>query len=148
MGTEVDWGALFQTATPTPTAIPVGEVCNHRIEGWAHIYKLKAYAEDEHGQDIFYHGSHLVRSRDNTLSWEYCGKPEAWRWNYYLARCGECGTKFSNPWLPICGDCWTDEGIYPSWQYVIAQETACGQPDQAHLLTGWEKNGRRSTEIA
>lgn len=124
---DINWGSIMAPKAvvvhrPSHKA-PVGEICSHDADGWSHIYKQQQYAEDDEGKTIYFRSMHLVRTnKDEPPHWEYCGRPEAWRWLHYAAPCEECGQTYSNPWVPVCGDCWDEPGIYPSWAYVIACE--------------------------
>lgn len=90
--------------------------------------QLPAYRVGEHGW-LYYHGWYLVgKSHDMRVAW--CGKPEPWRWKQELRICFMCDKWFSNPWVPVCPDCWDpEEGQYPSWEYVIELEQRHGLPE-------------------
>lgn len=122
----VDWGALFQAPQEAHLRNlddpPVGEVCNHgRLKGFCPIQNPR-YARDDNGANIYYH-SYRVVMKDGTPTLERCGKPEIWQWKYYAARCDVCDKTYSNPWVPLCEECWDEPSPYPSWAFVISQES-------------------------
>lgn len=105
---------------------PVGEVCSHsKITPRA--IQLPAFRYDDDDSWIYYHGFIVKESvRKDREVWNICGKPELWMWQYYQRECGSCGVMISNPWVPVCDECWSNElqGIgrlqpYPSWDFVI-----------------------------
>lgn len=98
--------------------LPVGVCCPHRNITPTPM-QHPSYREDDEGRWIYYHGYVQVGSTWKFSTLEWCGRPEPWRAQYYTRRCGECNKKFSNPWVPVCEDCWPDSTSYPSWDYVI-----------------------------
>lgn len=101
------------------TVPPVGSVCEHRSPA---VTPMQHPSYREEGGWIYYHGYFLVK-KAGSIKLEWCGKPEPWRWKQYLRYCGECDIEFSNPWVPVCKECWIADGMdsesYPSWDHVI-----------------------------
>lgn len=93
---------------------PVGEVCNHK--SLVTPMQLSDYRLDDEGKWIYYHGFEIVKKELIV-----CGKPELWRWKYYLRYCGGCNKLFSNPWIPVCPPCAAKDTShwYPTWDRVI-----------------------------
>lgn len=103
------------------TQPPVGIVCPHSNIVPVSM-QIREYRLDDNSLWIYYHGW----IQNGKLSSEVCGKPELWRWRYYLRRCEECGQRISNPWVPVCSTCWASSQSYPSWNHVIRLDMRLG----------------------
>lgn len=144
MGT--DWGSIFELY------VTEGKPwCEHDHEPTAHDRIRGDFAQDEYGDDlyahVYFHWTTMSTSYKNNFTYSLpsvCCKPFKEFYNAWLRDCDLCGTRYSNPWVPVCADCWDDPQTYPSWQYVIAREHAAHTHPEWFDLPGFDRKGERS----
>lgn len=144
-----DWGAIF-SAMPADEEKPY---CTHRDDLVSEVMdrlvlrpeQAGEYSLTEDGDHVYCHSYfHWIegsRWRSSLLS--ICGKPYEWQWRAWMRICGDCGKKYSNPWVPVCAECWDDPNMYPSWEYIIASHRAVGNRASDWDLEGFDHSGKR-----